>query len=277
MSATKAVHRPLNLASPLLHGSDVKALQSSVNKQFDHLKVDREIETDGKLGGETFDAAQEVALSLGACGAEQDKLKRHVLSEAVQKLIRGRKRTKPETEAASKRADYRQKLRKRYAKSAGASAVAKALPLVGVHEEPSGSNWGGKVEDFILFTGYNGPVFWCGCFACWVVCRLGGAKIPNRIRMGYAPYITADALAHTNGFTAVQVYAAAPGDVGCLWGGEHVVVVRETVKPGDTMVKTIEGNTSASDGSQSNGGEVALKERPISDFDHGIVARPAWS
>lgn len=277
MTSSKAVHRPLSLHSPILHGPDVHALQGSINEQYDHLKVDRQIAVDGDLGGETFDAAREVALSLGACGVEQDKLERHTLSEAVQKLIRGRKRTKAETEAASHRAHYRQELRKRYAKSAGAEAVAKALKLVGVHEEPAGSNWGGKVEDFILFTGYNGPVFWCGCFACWVVCKLGGAKIPTRIRMGYAPYVTADALVHTNGFTAVQVYAAAPGDVGCLWGGEHVVVVREPVKYGDTMVKTIEGNTSASDGSQSNGGEVALKERPISDFDHGIVARPDWS
>jgi hypothetical protein len=277
MTSQKPVHRPLALHSPRLHGDDVHALQGSINKQYAHLKIDREIQVDGVLGGETFEAAKEVAACLGACGHEQDKLHRHVLAESLQKLIRGRKRTAGEEEAAHRRADYRKTLRDRYAKSPGEDAIAKALKLVGVHEEPAGSNWGGKVEDFILFTGYNGPVYWCGCFACWVVVKLGGADIPNQIRMGYALYITADALAGTNGFTAVSVHQARPGDVGCLWNGEHVVTIRESVKPGDTMVKTIEGNTSASDGSQSNGGEVALKERPIGDFDRGIVARPAWS
>jgi hypothetical protein len=277
MTTAKAVHRPLSLHSPLLHGADVEALQGSLNEQYKHLKIDREIEKDARLGGETFDAAVEVATSLGVVGEAQKKLKRHTISEDTQKLIRGRERTKDESAAASRRETYRKALRKRYDKSPGEKAIAKALKLVGVHEEPAGSNWGGKVEDFILFTGYNGPVFWCGCFAAWVVIKLGGAHIPSRIRFGYAPYITADALAHTNGLTAVSVHHARPGDIGCLWGGEHVVTVREPVKPGDTMVKTIEGNTSASDGSRSNGGEVALKERSISDFDHGIVARPAWS
>jgi len=277
MTTAKAVHRPLSLHSPLLHGPDVEALQGSINKQYEHLKIDREIEVDGKLGGETFDAAEEVAFSLGVHGVAQEKLKRHTISEDTQKLIRGRKPTADEKAAAARRETYRKALRKRYDKSPGEKAIQKALKLVGVHEEPAGSNWGGKVEDFIIFTGYNAPVFWCGCFAAWVAVKLGGAQIPSRIRLGYAPYITADALAHQNGLKAVSVHKARPGDLGSLWGGEHVVTVREPVKPGDTMVKTIEGNTSASDGSQSNGGCVALKERSISDFDHGIVARPDWS
>lgn len=277
MTSAKAVHRSLSLHSPPLHGADVEALQNAINKQYKHLKIDREIETDGKLGGETYGAAREVALALGACGVEQDKLDRQTLVESVQKLIRGRELTHQEKAVVKPRENYRKQLRKRYAKAPGEEAVSKAMKLVGVHEEPAGSNWGGKVEEFIKFTGYNGPVFWCGCFAAWVAIKLGGAQIPSRIRLGYAPYITADALAHQNGLKAVSVRKARPGDLGSLWGGEHVVTVREPVKPGDTMVKTIEGNTSASDGSQSNGGEVALKERSISDFDHGIVARPDWS
>jgi len=126
----------------------------------------------------------------------------------------------------------------------------------------------------ITFTGYSGPVYWCGCCACWIVVHIGGAKIPNHQRLGYAPYITADALAHANGLRAVPVEKCQAGDLGSLWGGEHVVTVRGPARNG--MVPTREGNTSAADGSQSNGGEVADKERPISDFDHGIVARPDW-
>jgi hypothetical protein len=279
----KSVHRPLRLASPIERGADVRALQGEINEKFAYLKIDREIQKDGQLGGQTFNAATEIAVSHGVCGEAQEKLKRGILTESTQELIRGRRRSEVEVKAAQRRDDYRQKLRKRYSKSAGEKAIEKSAGLVGVHEEPSGSNYGSKVGEMEKFTGYAVPdsegngVFWCGCCACWIVVHLGGAKIPNRIRMGFAPYITADALAGANGFTAVSVHHAQPGDVGCLWGGEHVVTVREAMKPGDTMVKTREGNTSAADGSQTNGGEVADKERPISDFDHGIVARPDWS
>jgi hypothetical protein len=274
MAHDKAVHRPLSLHSPPLKGADVSALQSNVNERFEHLKIERQIEVDGVLGAETFDAAEEVANCLGVIGEAQQKLKQHTISEGTQKLIRGRERTPEETAAGHRRQDYREKLRKRYAKSPGQAAIDKAAALIGVHEEPSGSNWGTKVGEMIRFTGYSGPVYWCGCCAAWIVIHLGGAKIPNRIRLGYAPYITADALAHTNGLRAVAVAKCQAGDLGSLWGGEHVVTVRGPVRNG--MVPTIEGNTSAADGSQSNGGEVAYKERPVGDFDHGIVARPDW-
>jgi hypothetical protein len=274
----KTVHRSLRLASPILRGEDVSALQGSVNKQFDHLKIDRQVMVDGELGGQTLGAAEQIALSLGVNGEAQKKLEHQIVSEDTQKLIRGgRDRTQDEAASGEKREDYRKQLRKRYSKSAGEAAIEKTAGLVGVHEEPAESNWGGKVEEMIKFTGYSEPVFWCGCCACWIVVKVGGAKIPSRIRFGYAPYITADALAGANGLTAVSVHNAQPGDVGALWNGEHVVTVRAAVKPGDTMVKTREGNTSAADGSQANGGEVADKERPIGDFDRGIVARPDWS
>lgn len=274
MAHSKAVHRPLSLHSPVLSGADVQALQGQINEQYAHLKIDRRIGVDGDLGGQTFDAAEEIAVSLGVCGKAQEKLRRGTLSEGTQALIRGRTRTEEEARAGRRREDYRKKLRRRYSKSPGEEAIAKSEGLVGVHEEPPGSNWGEKVGEMIRFTGYTGPVFWCGCCAAWIVIHLGGAKIPNRIRLGYAPYITADALAHTNGLRAVPVAEAQAGDLGSLWGGEHVVTVRGPVRNG--MVPTREGNTSAADGSQSNGGEVADKERPVGDFDSGIVARPEW-
>lgn len=277
MAHEKAVHRSLHLASPPMKGADVSALQSNINAQFEHLKIDREIEVDGKLGTQTFGAGRQVAVSLGVIGDAHDKLERHTISEGTQKLIRGRNRTDGEAEAGKARDEYRQQLRRRYAKSPGQEAIAKSAGLVGVHEIPDGSNWGGKVEEMIRFTGYSEPVYWCGCCACWIVVKIGGAKIPNRIRLGYAGYITADALAGANGLTAVPVEKCQAGDLGSLWGGEHIVTVRGPVRNG--MVPTREGNTSAPDdlaGSQNNGGGVFDKERPVSDFDHGIVARPDW-
>ena len=275
MPAEKTVQRPFHLASPVLKGADVAALQSNINKQFEHLKIDCQVAVDEEFGPNTLAAAERVALSLGVLGDAQDKLKRNTVSEGTQKLIRGgRDRDADEVAAGKKREDYRQQLRKRFSKTAGEEAIAKSASLVGVVEDPKGSNWGGQVEEMIKFTGYNEPVFWCGCCACWIVVKLGGAKIPTRIRLGYAGYILSDALAGANGLDAVPVAQARAGDIGTLWNAEHIVTVRGPVKNG--MVPTREGNTSAADGSQTNGGEIADKERPVSDFDRGVVARPDW-
>ncbi len=271
----KTVHRPFGLISPIVHGADVGALQSNINKQFDHLKIDCEVAVDDEFGPRTMTAAERVALSLGVMGDAQDKLERNTVSEGVQKLIRGgRDRTKEEEEAGRKREDYRKQLRKRFDKTAGERAIEQTRSLVGVHEEPAGSNWGGRVEEMIKFTGYSEPVFWCGCCACWIVVKVGGARIPTRIRLGYAGFILSDALSGGNGLSAVPVAQARAGDIGTLWNAEHIVTVRGPARNG--MVPTREGNTSAASGSQSNGGEVADKERPISDFDRGVVARPDW-
>lgn len=270
----KQVHRPLSLHSPALSGGDVRALQGAVNEQYRHFKIDREIAVDGDLGGQTFNASTEIALCLGVCGEAQLKLRRGTLSEGAQKLIRGRERTDAEEAAGKRRKGCREKLRRRYSKTAGEKAVEVGRKLIGVKEKPEGSNWGGLVEEFIRFTGYTGPVFWCGCYACWVVVKLGGAKIPNRIRLGFAPYITADALAGTNGLKAIRAEDARPGDIACLWGGKHIEVVAE--RPSGGQVRCIGGNTTAG-GQESNGGEVAENVRSLADIDRGIVARPDWS
>jgi len=271
--AQAKVHRRLALASPQERGADIKALQGSINKQYKHLKIDRKIAQDGQFGRQTFGAACEIALSLGLQSDAQAKLRRQILSESAQALIRGRKRTDLEEMAAKSREDYRKRLRRHYAKEPGEEAIAKGRKLIGVKERPEGSNWGGKVQEFIEFTGYGGPVFWCGCFACWVVVKLGGADIPSRIRLGYAPNITGDALAGTNGLRAVPAKDARPGDIACLWGGEHIEVIAG--KPRGGSVKCLGGNTTKG-GQASNGGEVAENTRSLADFDSGIVARPDW-
>lgn len=274
MTPNKFVHRPLILASPIESGPDIREFQEHVNRRYGQLNIDRDIVEDGDFGSQTFDGGKEVALALGVVGDPQEKLDRGFISEGVQQLIRGSRDRTPEEDAAAKRRDdYRQELRRRYSKSAGEEAVAKGRKLIGVTEQPHGSNWGGKVEEFIKFTGYTGPVFWCGCYAAWVVVKLGGAKIPTRIRLGFAPSITADALAGSNGLKAVRAQDARPGDIACLWGGHHIEVIAE--KPVNGSVRCIGGNTTKG-GQSSNGGEVAENVRSLSDFDRGIVARPNW-
>jgi hypothetical protein len=270
---SEKVHRRLALASPQEYGPDIGVLQGQVNEQYRHLKIDRQIAKDGNFGKQTFDGADEIALCLGVTGEAQDKLKRNILSEGTQALIRGRKRTEEEEKAGREREDFRKMLRKRYDKSGGEQAIARGRKLIGVKEQPEGSNWGGQVEEFIRFTGYDEAVFWCGCFACWVVVKLGGANIPTRIRLGAAWLITADARAGVNGLTAIPADQARPGDIACLWGGQHIEVIAE--RPSGGSVRCLGGNTTAG-GKASNGGEVAENTRSLSDFDSGIVARPHY-
>lgn len=280
MADAKAVSRPLFLHTPILRGPDVRALQGSINEQYEHLAIDRQIERDGELGRETFDAARQVALCLGVHGAAQRKLERGTVSEATQKLIRGRRRTRREALVAKARAGYRRRLRRRYDRSAGEEAVEFGRRFLDTTESPAGSNKGPGITEWQVFTGYtwvksaSQGVFWCGCYACWVVVKGGGARIPERIRLGFAPFITDDARAGRNGLTAVAASQARPGDIACLWGGDHIEVVAEP--PAGGYVKCIGGNTSQG-GKDNNGGGVYENTRSLADFDGGIVARPDWN
>ena len=155
-------------------------------------------------------------------------------------------------------------------KSGAQKAVAAAHKEIGQREQPVGSNWGGHVTEYITFTGYTSPVYWCGCFACWCVVKNGGAKIPSRIRMGYGPYIIADAKSGSNGFHAVPFSEAQPGDVVVFWGGEHIGLVAD--HPSGSSLPTIEGNTG--NGSTVNGDGVYARVRSSSDVT--VIARPNY-
>lgn len=265
------------LATPVESGEDVEVLQRRTNARFKDFNIDRRIAVDGDFGPQTFRAVKQVAICMGVYGAALRKLRRGRVSLASQKLIRkDRTHTRREGLVAKnlRRRRYRRKLRRRYAKAPGEKAVAFGKKFVGVHEDPAGSNWGGMVETFIRFTGYTFSVFWCGCYACYVVVKGGGARIPTRIRLAYAPYITADAKAGRNGLHAVPASQARPGDIACLWGGQHIEVIAGT--PKDGKVACLGGNTSTS-GKENNGGAVCLNTRSLADFDSGIVARPNYA
>lgn len=268
--------KPLLLATPASRQSKpTHALQVALNGKFKHFNIDRRIATDGELGPETLRACRQVGRAMGARKKALGKLDHGRVSIGLQKLIRElRPKTRIERLNTRRRKPYRIKLRNRYAAAPGQLAVNKAMAYRGTTEQPPGSNWGGKVEQFIRFTGYTFPVYWCGCWAAWVVIKLGGAKIPERIRLGYAPYITADARAGRNGLTAVNAGNARAGDIGTMWNGQHIVVLTGPVRNG--KVPTIEGNTSpGSGGSQANGGGVYERVRDLSDFD--CFARPDYS
>lgn len=165
-------------------------------------------------------------------------------------------------------------------KNRGARAtVDAALRSVGVTENPPGSNRGPGIIDRCQMDiiGYAG-VAWCGCFAGYHARRFGGVSGVSS-RVAYCPYIDEDAQAHRNGFVGkVPLTEGQPGDF-CVFDWEHdgredhVGIIVENL--GNGLYRTVEGNTSFdNNGSQANGGAVALRTRSSSLF--GLIARPAY-
>ena len=133
---------------------------------------------------------------------------------------------------------------------------------VGTMEKPANSN---KVK----YNNNNGQ-FWCGYFVDWCAKQVG-LKIPSCV---YTP-------AGVAGFQGKGLWVNAatskpkPGYVAFMDfpGGEKVDHVGWVIKDnGDGTVTTIEGNTTAEGktGSQSNGGQVAIRIRAYKKNKRGL-------
>lgn len=210
----------------------------------------------------------------------RDEERKAELHEELLELGREEQELTAQIEARRKRRTYvtkklkkaTRRLRRALARQSGPDKALKAAEKdIGKTEVPYGSNWGPYVSKVIRFCGYSGPVYWCGCAACWWVVKKALAAIGTRIRLGYAGYIYADAVAGANGLRRIS--SPQKGAIGTLWNFEHIVFITGPAVNG--MVPTIEGNTSSADGSQSNGGGVFRKSRPIGDFD--VFAMPNYS
>lgn len=139
-----------------------------------------------------------------------------------------------------------------------ADIIATARAEIGTTEWPPGSNRQKYGRTF----GADG-VAWCGYFAAWVFLQ-NGIDLRQWVRnVGYTPTLYGDLAGRGWG---VPRHTIAPGDLvffdfpGARNRIEHVgIASRHT--DGRT-VTTIDGNTSAT-GSQSNGGQVLERTRPI--------------
>ena len=257
------VNRDLTLTTPETKGPDVKALQKALNARGKELPfTDVTLDTDSEFGTHTAKAAQRVAFALGLSDAECERIKGGFLAQQSQQLIRDPSGLSPEDR--ERRRARKPMLKRRYeAHKAGArAAINWARKQIGTTEDPKGSNWGHPVQDWITFTGYREHVLWCGCFVAYAVVEKGGAEIPQRIRLGLDTNINSDAPAGRNGFErAVSVNEAKPGDI-ATFNFRHIALVAGPTRNG--MIHTIDGNSSASNGSNNNGGEVAEHKRSTS-------------
>lgn len=139
-----------------------------------------------------------------------------------------------------------------------------ALSQVGTSENPPYSNR----TKYGAWYGWNG-VFWCDIFLSWVFSSAGWID-------GHKGKSASVALTRQR-FQAAGRYGKTPrvGALAVFWGDEHIELV---LSVGPTTVYTVGGNTSAGDGSVSNGGTVAAKYRSrslIMGYCYPAYASPA--
>jgi hypothetical protein len=291
-SEDPTVHRELIVQDPPQSGRDVANLQRALRERLRSrgLADDVPVPTHGKFTHATWLACVEAGYFLGLESATYLRTDKQcgVSTEGAQTYIRNPDRRNPEQLARAKARQgqldegprYYDDLARKAAPSMGRgpqAALAFAKNQLGTHETPAGSNWGGKVQDWIKLAGYAGPVPWCGCFvnACVV-----SAGIPNgKGWIGYTPAIIAHAKNGTGGWSWHA--EGNPGDLVLFDtpGGDpavHVGMVLKRIAHGHYLTR--EGNTSSGGGgSQDNGGVVAERDRVSSSgFSMVGFARPPW-
>ncbi|HVY79311.1 MAG TPA: hypothetical protein VG898_12480 [Solirubrobacterales bacterium] len=292
-----AVHRPLHLTSPLMHGADVEALQAALKKLMRHYKIGwLPLAVDGKLGRQTLHVARFLAWVLGLGNGHRSKIRAGTIPIATQRILRDPKRRGRLDRLRERRRRPRlRQIRERQTKGPKAT-MAYARACVGITENPAGSNTGPlhKVaypphpaagisywESYWHLT----ACYWCLVWACFCVREIGGAKIPGPDQAYLcvnAAEILRQARARENGWVLVPLGEEREGDVS-LWcfDGSGVPDHGELVEgPYDLKLQLsndIGGNTSSgSAGSQSNGGGVFRRhDRPLSQLSG--IARPLYS
>lgn len=267
--------RTLKMTSPAMRGTDVERFQTDINAELARWDVPHAVAVDGVYGAETRDTARSVCYGLGL----QTPVMDNGATPAIRVKVRHRKLTPAELARYRSRADWRKRLARRYGAPDAAilASVAFARSMVGVSENPPGSNSGPRITDWCRRCGV-GPAPWCGCFANAVL-EAGGFDPQEWLR--YCPWIEANARSGDSGWSWHQIPKV--GDL-VLYGAsiaQHVGFVTEADGSFHGDTETVEGNTSnGPGGSQSNGGCVAIRHRhqdgSLSGFPIRGYARPPW-
>lgn len=121
---------------------------------------------------------------------------------------------------------------------------------LGVLEEPIGSNWGPKVEQYLRSSGIDYPAPWCAAFVNWCLNQIGqkgyGAYVPNWDKKD------------------LRVDSPKRNDLGLVWFSSmnryaHIYIV--TGRPSLRSVSSVEGNTN--NGGSREGIGVFKRIRPL--------------
>lgn len=233
--------RLLHLASPLMTGADVKALQKLLNEDG----YGKGLDADGEYGPMTAQAVYRAQFWLGFPRPDQ------LAGRRFSDYLTGAAKPTPEMRA-------RVAARKKAAKEASfrKDAVKLAKSKVGTIETPV------NIQEFGKWYGMNG-VPWCAIFVSWCFANSGSKSFSRRSRWAYVPYVLNEAHAARNGLTITR--APVAGDLVLFdWDSDGVCDHIGIVEKPSPLV-TIEGNTSPTD--NSNGGQVMRRtDRSASDI-----------
>lgn len=247
-----ALERVLKLTSPLVEGADVRAAQRFLS----HSKYGSfyEGEITGRYGEATAGATRHAKYMLGYPRRNRDPSKKlnQQYDRRLALYLRG------ETKLGVM---HRYRRRKRLAKQKRALMVRafnEAAKWVGTKENPPDSN---RVK-FSTWYGMIGP--WCAMFVTYCYVQVGSKAFIEGRQWAYVPYILSAARQGLFGLSVTK--SPVQGALVLFdWDGDgvadHIGLFDKWVTQG-TSFRTIEGNTSAdTSGSQSNGGQVARRER----------------
>jgi LysM repeat protein len=121
---------------------------------------------------------------------------------------------------------------------------------------------------------------WCAMFVSYCFNKAGAGEVVNGLSSpkGYASCRAGIAAMKKRGYKQIPVSEAQPGDIVFFdWEHDHDPDHTGIVLKNNTAKKTLtcrEGNTSRGDGSRSNGGQVAQRDRAYSLIF--AVFRPNW-
>jgi hypothetical protein len=138
-----------------------------------------------------------------------------------------------------------------------------AISQIGVEEEPHGSNWGDKVEEYLASVGIHFPASWCMAFVYWCHQKALGANNPL-IKTGGVLY------AWNNTDPKMKFKEPKVGDIFIMdfgHGKGHTGIIERI--EGDKLY-TIEGNTN--DEGVREGYEVCRRIR-ITKYCKGFIRR----
>lgn len=247
--------KTLNLTSPLTKSPEVKKLQNALKtNKYDSFYKDK---VDGIFGTYTANAVKSAKYWLGYPENE-------ILGYAADPLLdylEG-KRDLPILYKARRKSRIN-----KYVKNPStvlrADALVNAIPLIGIKEDPAGSN-------IVMFSKWYGLIgAWCAMFVTYNYSMVGSKAFDkNASRWAYCPFLLADAKAGRNWVKEVSATNVAPGDVVLYdWDGDgvadHVGLFEKWSDKKKTKFTAIEGNTSV--GNDSNGGEVMRRDRSKKD------------
>jgi hypothetical protein len=244
---------PLNLTTPHMHGQKVKDAQWLL-AGHNEIKVGGQLATykngaiDGDYGTLSAQATYRAKYWLGYPEKEVNRS----FGQTIYELLNGTLKLNADNLRRRK-----QRLDAVTTETVGQKALAAAIPEIGNHESPAGSN----MNKYGSWYGMNG-VPWCAIFCSWCFGHSG----TTRFRYSYVPTVHSDASYCRNRLCVVR--QPVPGDLALFsWSGirdAHIEFFEKWISQGSTF-QTVGGNTGSS--SFNNGGAVERNTRYMGNVD----------